>query len=160
MEQKIYDLFKQLNIDYEKIEHPALFTCEDCEKYKIEFNGVDCKNLFLRNRNKSKYYLVSLPLEKRADLKVLQERLEESKLSFGNEEVLLEKLNITSGSVSLLNIIGVEKTDVTFIIDEEILKSEKVGFHPNVNTATVLFSPSDIVKIMEHYNAEYKFIEI
>ena len=160
MEEKVYEAFKQLNIEYEKVEHPPLITCEDIEKYKVKIDGVDFKNLFIRNKNKSRYYLVCLPVEKRANLKELEAKLQETKLSFGSEETLYEKLRITSGSVSLLNIIEVEKTDVKFVIDKSILQAKKIGFHPNVNTATVLFEPEGINKIMQFYNAEYEFIEL
>jgi len=160
MEERVYELFNKLNITYEKVEHPSLFTCADHEKYGVHIGGLECKNLFLRNRNKSNYYLVSLPAEKRTDLKELQEKLQETKLSFGSEEDLMEKLNIKTGAVSLLNIIGVEATEVTFIIDDSLLKSEKVGFHPNVNTATLVFSPSEISRILDYYQVKYKFIVI
>lgn len=72
MKNEVYQLLNKLHIQYEKIEHPPLFTCEDNEKYNIKFNAIVCKNLFIRNSNKSQYYLVALPLEKRVDLKLLQ----------------------------------------------------------------------------------------
>ena len=160
MEEKVYKVLKELNIEYEKVEHPALYTVEDCEKYNIKMEGLECKNLFLRNKEKTKYYLVSLPLEKRANLKEIQEKLRETRLSFGSDEVLYEKLGIQSGSVSLLNIIEVEKADVKFIIDKCVLDANKVGFHPNVNTATVLFKPQDIETILKKYGVEYEFMDI
>ncbi|MDR0978809.1 MAG: hypothetical protein LBL91_02575 [Lachnospiraceae bacterium] len=94
VKQKVYEVLNKLNIEFEAIDHPALFTCEDNEKYGLKFNGEVCKNLFIRNKNKSKYYLVSLSLNKRANLKELEEKLHETRLSFGNEEVLFEKLKI------------------------------------------------------------------
>ena len=103
MQNEVYKLLDKLNIEYTKIEHPPLFTCENNEKYNIKFDAVVCKNLFIRNSNKSQYYLVSLPLEKRVDLKSLQMLLEEKRLSFGNENVLEEKLGIKSGAVSIFN---------------------------------------------------------
>jgi hypothetical protein len=60
----------------------------------------------------------------------------------------------------MLNIVTVEKTDVEFVIDKIVLESERVGFHPNVNTATVLFEPEKIKSILEHYGANYKFIDL
>ena len=160
MENEVYKLLDKLNIEYTKIEHPPLFTCEDNEKYNIKFDAIVCKNLFIRNSNKSQYYLVSLPLEKRVDLKSLQMLLEEKRLSFGNENVLEEKLRIKSGAVSIFNIINLKDNDIIFVLDEEILKYEKVGFHPNINTETVIFNPQEIYKIFECYNVKYKFIEI
>lgn len=160
MDSKVYKVLEELGIQYEKVEHPALYTTEDDKKYNLTFNGVVCKNLFIRNKNKSKYYLISLPLDKRINLKELETKLNESRLSFGNEEILYEKLKVKSGSVSLLNIIEVEKTDVVFIIDKLLLKENKVGFHPNINTVTVLFEPEGINKIMQFYNAKYEFVEL
>lgn len=160
MKEKVYDILKKLQINYEITEHPALFTAEDSEKYGVTIDGVDCKNLFLRNKDKSQYYLVSLPLEKRANLKELQNVLKESKLSFGSDEALYEKLGIKSGSVSVLNIIEIEKTDVKFIIDKNLLKVKKVGFHPNENTVTIIFNPNEIEKILKKYNAKYEFIDL
>lgn len=160
MENKVYELLEKLNIEYEKVEYPPLFSGEDNKKYNIQIDAVICKNLFIRNKNKSKYYLIALPLEKRINLKLLQETLRESRLSFGDEEVLEEKLKIKSGAVSIFNIVNVEKTDVVFILDEEILNCDKVAFHPNVNTLSVLFNPDNINKILGHYNVEYKFIKI
>lgn len=160
MKNEVYQLLNKLHIQYEKIEHPPLFTCEDNEKYNIKFNAIVCKNLFIRNSNKSQYYLVVLPLEKRVDLKLLQMLLGEKRLSFGNENVLEEKLGIKSGAVSIFNIINLKDKDIMFILDEDILKCKKVGFHPNINTETVIFNPQEIHKIFECYNIKYKFIEI
>lgn len=160
MENKVYKLLDKLNIKYTKIEHPPLFTCEDNKKYNIKFDAVVCKNLFIKNSSKSQYYVVSLPLEKRVDLKLLQMILGEKRLSFGNENILEEKLGIKSGAVSIFNIINLKDKDIIFILDEDILKYEKVGFHPNINTATVIFNPKEITKIFENYNIKYKFIAI
>jgi len=159
MKNEVYKLLNKLQIQYDKIEHPPLFTCEDNEKYNIKFDAVVCKNLFIRNSNKSQYYVISLPLEKRIDLKSLQMLLGEKRLSFGNENVLEEKLGIKSGAVSIFNIINLKDTDIIFILDEDILKYEKIGFHPNINTATVIFNPKEIHKIFEGYNVKYKFIK-
>jgi len=160
MEEKVYQVFEKLNIKFDVVKHAAAFTCEDIEEDEIKFDGVVCKNLFLRNKDKSKYYLVSLPLNKKIDLKLLEKQLEETKFSFGSEEKLLEKLNIERGSVSVLNVINVEETDVIFIIDKCILENSRVGFHPNVNTATIIFPSQDIKTILDFYNVQFKFVEI
>ena len=159
-QQQVKDVLESLNIPFESVLHPPLFTCDDDAKYGLVFNGVVFKNLFLRNKNKSKYYLIAMPQELQVDLKRIQECLGEDRLSFGSEKALHEKLNITAGSVSILNIIGSPDTDVVFIIDKSAFKCEKVGFHPNVNTETVLFAPQDIEKIMNMYTADYRFVDL
>ena len=74
--------------------------------------------------------------------------------------MLEEKLKIKSGAVSIFNIINIKDNDIIFIVDEEILNCEKVGFHPNENTETVIFNPKELNKIFECYNIKYKFIKI
>lgn len=160
MKDEVYKLLNKLQIQYDKIEHPPLFTCKDNEKYNIKFDAIICKNLFIRNSNKSQYYLVTVPIEKTVNLKSLQSLLEETRLSFGDENILEEKLRIKTGAVSIFNIINLKENDIIFVLDNEILKYEKVAFHPNVNTETVIFNPKELNKIFEYYNVNYKFITI
>ena len=160
MDEKVYKLFRELEIPFEKIEHPALFSCNDNEKYNLSFNGTICKNLFIRNSNKSQYYLIVLPIEKQLNLKDLQKLLNESRLSFSSETDLELKLKSQSGSVSLLNIINVESTDVLFVIDSSILKHSKVCFHPNINTCTIIFNPIYIDKILNQFDVKYMYKDL
>ena len=160
MEEKVYKVFHELGIPYEKIEHPELYTCDDNKKYNIKFDGTICKNLFVKNNNKSRFYLIVLPIEKRIDLKKIQQDLKETRLSFGNKEELEEKLKTKKGAVSILNIINVEVTDVIFIIDNDLFNQNKVCFHPNINTATLLFSPGYIERILNKYNVKYYFKDL
>ena len=104
--------------------------------------------------------MVSLPVEKRANLKKISDELESARLSFGNDDELWENLHIKSGSVSVLNVIGAPNTEVTFVIDKDILNLPKVSFHPNDNTASICFSPNEITKIMDKYNKKYIFLEV
>jgi len=50
--------------------------------------------------------------------------------------------------------------DINFVLDEDILKYEKVGFHPNINTATVIFNSKELHRIFECYDIKYKYMKI
>lgn len=159
--QEVIDVFENLHIEYKLIRHPAVFSKADDYKVKdIDFGGVICKNLFVKDKKANKFYLVSLPKDKRANLKKISDEIGCARFSFGNDEELWKKLHIKPGSVSILNVIGAPDTDVTFVIDKDILNLPKVSFHPNDNTASVVFSPSDIEKIMKQYNKQYMFLEV
>lgn len=86
--------------------------------------------------------------------------LEETRLSFANEEALEQKLGVKSGAVSIFNVINMKDNGVSFILDKDILKYEKVAFHPNVNTATITINSEELYKILECYNAKYKFVTL
>ncbi|MCL1895712.1 MAG: hypothetical protein FWG03_04110 [Clostridiales bacterium] len=104
--QRVYDVFDALGIPYEAFDHPPIFSAADEVRKDIKIDALICKNLFLRNKDKSRFYLFTLPLDKRADLVALQNALGETRLSFGDADALWDKLRIRPGSVSLLNIIG------------------------------------------------------
>ena len=160
MKEKSYALLEKLGVEYKKIEHPPLLTCEDGKLHRAIGDELQVKNLFLQNKNKSNFYLVVLPADKRADLNQIREALMESKLSFAGEAEMESKLRVTRGAVSLLNIASVEKPEVTVIVDNEIFKSEKAGFHPSINTETLVFETKEIPKILNFVKAEWKGIDL
>jgi len=155
--QSALDLLDKLGIAYDLIEHPPLLTCEDALNCGMAFDGVNAKNLFIHNRDKSQYYLVVLPSTKRAESKRLQELLGATRLSFACEADLSNILGICRGAVSLLNITNIDRDgdgtptakNLTIVVDECIIGNHRVGFHPNVNTATVVFDSAEIPRILE-----------
>ena len=110
----VYSLLDSLEIKYDRVEHPPIFTQEDSELHPVQIDAVIFKNLFLRNKDKSRYYLYSLPLTNRADLTAVAKTLGETRLSFGDDYALQEKLSIQHGAVSFLNAIGTKGNDVSF----------------------------------------------
>jgi Ala-tRNA(Pro) deacylase len=158
--ERVYALLSELGIQYEIVEHPAMFSAADNELHEQDINATIFKNLFLRNKDKSRYYLYSLPLMKRADLVALANKINETRFSFGNENELWDKLHIRPGSVSPMNVVDTPGTDVEILIDREILTCERFGIHPNDNTATVILSPEDLMKILDATGCRYRLIEI
>lgn len=156
--ERVYALLDRLGIEYGTVEHPPIFTRADSELRPVQTDAVIFKNLFLRNKEKNRYYLYSLPLDKRADLAALAKVLGETRLSFGDEDALRDKLNIRRGAVSFLNVADVENTDVIVLIDSSAFFCGRIGVHPNDNTATVILNPCDIEKILNACGAAYKFV--
>ena len=114
----IYDIFKQLNIEFKEKEHEPIFTIEQAQNIK-NINGTGCKNLFLTNRKKN-YYLVLLEETKRANIKDIAKLVNESHLSFASEIELNNILKLKPGSVTPLGIINDKDNIVTLIIDNEL----------------------------------------
>jgi Ala-tRNA(Pro) deacylase len=114
-QEQVYAALNDIGVAYSKVDHPPMFTQADNEIHCVNIVSAIFKNLFLRNKDKSRYYLLSLPLTKRADLRLAADLLGETRFSFGNDEELFEKLNIQAGSVSFLNVIGKPDTEVTFL---------------------------------------------
>ena len=105
------------------------------------------KNLLLKSRKGKQIYLVILPDEKHADLKQLAEQLKEKRLSFVSEEQLPDlprRSSRYSDSIS----IDARKRKIQVVIDAAIDRQDTVGFHPNINTTTLIMDFSDFEKIL------------
>ena len=150
----IYDILKELDIRYEEIEHKAIYTAEEALQENIanRIDGIGCKNLFVKSKNK--YYLIFIKAEKRAELKLVAELLNETRLSFASEKELKDILDLTVGSVTPFGLVNDRDNLVTLLIDKE-LENQKVLVHPNVNTKTVSIQLSDLIKLVEHIKHQY-----
>ena len=158
--ERVFALLDRLGIQYETVEHPAMFSAADNELHERDINATIFKNLFLRNKDKSRYYLYSLPIMKRANLDALASHINETRFSFGNETELWDKLHIRPGSVSPLNVIDAPGSDMEVLIDCGIFDCGRFGIHPNDNTATVILAPEDLMKILDAVSCRYRIIEI
>lgn len=155
----IYDYLKEHKIEYEKYEHPAVFTCEEAEKLCPEMPGESIKNLFLRDDKGKRHFLVVVGKDKSVDLKKLQAILGVSRLSFGSPERLEKYLGVTPGSVTLLALINDPDHSVELIIDAE-LDGKALQCHPLINTATLVIEPTDLRKFLASTGHEPRIIDL
>lgn len=156
----IYRVLEDLEIPFEKYEHPAVFTVEEAAQIDRGIDAGKSKNLFLRNKKGTTLYLVVVEAHKKVDLKLLSQKLLESKLSFGSPERLFEILQLTPGSVSPFGLINDNEHLVDVIIDNDLLKHPKVSFHPNINTATLAITTNDFKKYLESLGNKIKYFEL
>jgi Ala-tRNA(Pro) deacylase len=148
-EIRVYEVLKELEIPFIRHEHPPVFTVEQAVEHWKGVEGAHLKNLFLRNKKGSRHYLVIIECTKNADLRKLNEQLGEDRLSFGSPERLKRCLGLEPGAVSPFGLINDTNKEVIVIIDEDLKKTERVNFHPNVNTATVGISAADFEKFLD-----------
>lgn len=134
---EVEQYLKLHQINFVLHEHPAVFTCEDIDKYCDDLTGLDCKNLFLRDQKGKRHFLFVFPSSKRVELDKICEIVDEKKLSFASAERLKEKLGLVPGAVSPFGLINDKNAEVEAYIDEEVYQSDLVNFHPNRNTATL-----------------------
>jgi len=145
----IYKILDDLDIQYKKYEHPAVFTCEEADKHCQHIEGGRIKNLFLRSKKARNYYLVVAPDSKKVDLKQLAKDLGEKGFSFASAEELKEHLGLDPGSVSPLGLINDESNGISVVIDNDLLSHKELGMHPNINTATLVINTNDFKKFLD-----------
>ncbi len=67
--QRVLDYLSDMNINYDIIEHPTVYTIEEMDNLCIDTNNQVVKNLFVRDDKKKRYFLISVQKDKRVDLK-------------------------------------------------------------------------------------------
>ena len=147
-EQAVYDALAALGIAYTRYEHPPVFTVEEAEAHWRDIDAVHCKNLFVRNKKGTAHYLVVVERSKTVDMKRLTAHLGEDRLSFASPERLAAHLGLTAGAVSPFGILNDGDRAVTLVVDEDLRSAPRVGFHPNVNTATIALSFADFDRFL------------
>ena len=159
-QEKVFKMLNALNIEYQIINHPAVFTVDDMVNLNITQYGDVCKNLFLNDANGKRHFLVVIDKDKKADLKSIQKQLGCTRLSFVSEERLLKYLHLQKGEVTPLGIINDPDALVEVVLDNDLAGKHKLGFHPNDNTATIWISFDALKKIIEQNGNMIHFITI
>lgn len=146
--QEVLEKLDALGINYDYEEHEPVFTIEAIIKLGLNQRGMIPVNLFLRDYKGKRHFLVIHDGEKYTDLKTLQEQINSTRLSFGSDKRLMEHLGLTKGSVSPFGLINDSNHEVEVVIDESIKNESRLGFHPNINSATVWISYNDLIKFV------------
>ena len=160
IEQKVLEALDRLGIPYVRHEHPPVATVEEAEKHWAGLKGTHCKNLFIRNYKGNRHYLVIAPVTRGIDLKRLNTELGEDRLSFASAERLKRWLGVEPGSVSPFGLINDETHHVQVVCDITLRSSAALGFHPNVNTATLEIAFADFERFLASRGNPVRWLEL
>lgn len=146
--EQLFSYLDELGIRHETIEHPAFFTVEEGRDWHHKIPGLHCKNLFLKDKN-GKLWLVVMPADKRADINRIARQTGAAKLSFANPEVLMQALGLTPGSVTPFALLNDNQKTVHVVLDQDMMASELVNYHPLHNTASTCLRSADLLKFVK-----------
>ncbi len=160
-EMEVYRLLKRLEIPYKRLSHGPMATIEACRGVDELLDIHMCKNLFLCNGQKTAFYLLMMPGEKKFKTKELSKKIDSSRLSFAPEEFMEEYLHILPGAVSVMGLMNDNENHVKLLIDEDVLKEEFLGCHPCVNTASLKLRTKDMIeKFLPFVRHEYRVVHL
>ncbi len=159
-QKELYELFEKLSIAFEYHEHPPLATIEDARIYWKNYDSGKCKNIFFRNHKGDRHYLVILEHLRQLNIRDLEQRLKQGKLTFASDQRLKKYLGLEPGSVSPFGLINDNDNHVHLFIDEKLKESDRLAFHPNINTATVVISKADLLRFLDYSGNSYEFIKL
>ncbi len=160
MNKEIFEKLKELEIEYKIVEHPAAFTMEEIAEYDLHSHGHIPKNLVLRDVKGTRNMLVVLHGDKRADLRLIRDEIDSTKLSFASDERLDKYLKVEKGSVSPFGVIYDTERELEIYFDADLKNEEIVGCHPNDNRATVFLKFSDLVSFIKSCGHTITYIKV
>ena len=158
--EKVLRVFDELEIAYELYEHPPVPTVEDALPYWDKIDATHCKNLFFRNHKGNRHYLVILKHNRKLNIRDLEQRLKQGKISFASPQRMERYLGLSGGSVSVFGLINDEENHVHLFLDDGLKSAKKISFHPNENNATVVISFQSFLKFLEWCGNSYEFIRL
>lgn len=145
-EERCYQLLDSLGIEFERADHDFADTIEACHEVEKVLGCEICKNLLLTNRQMTEVYLLLMPGDKPFKTKILSKQIGSARLSFASAEQMLQYLDITPGSVSVLGLMNDADKKVRLLVDRELLNQEYIGCHPCINSSSLKIKTSDIME--------------
>ena len=160
-EERCYALLDSLGIEYMRADHDYADTIEACHEVEKLLGCEICKNLLLTNRQMTDIYLLLMPGDKPFKTKILSKQIGSARLSFASAEQMLENLDITPGSVSVLGLMNDRENKVRLLIDRELMEQEYIGCHPCINSSTLKIKTVDIIqKLLPAMHHEASLVEL
>jgi Ala-tRNA(Pro) deacylase len=157
---EVLKVLEALEIPYEMKEHPPVPTVEEALPYWESLDATHCKNLFFRNHKGNRHYLVILKHEYELNIRDLEQRLKQGKISFASPARMERYLGLSGGSVSVFGLINDKENHVHLFLDEELRSAGRISFHPNENTATLAIGFPDFLKFLEWTGNSYEFLTL
>ncbi|XP_044285581.1 prolyl-tRNA synthetase associated domain-containing protein 1-like [Varanus komodoensis] len=145
------DRLRGLGIQPLCVEHPEVFTVEEMMPYVQHLKGAHSKNLFLKDKKKKGFWLVTVLHDRQVNLNDLAKKLGvgSGNLRFADEATMLDKLKVAQGCATPLALFC-DQGDVKFVLDAGFVEGghEKLYFHPMTNAATMGLHPDDFLKFL------------
>lgn len=160
-EVRTYDFLDKLGIQYFRTDHKPANNMEACNEIDAVLGVLICKNLFLCNRQKTSFYLLMMPGDKKFKTKELSAQINSARLSFADPEDMLKYLDIEPGAVSIMGLMNDKDHSVQLLIDEDVLKGEDLGCHPCVCTSSLKMKTKDVIeKFLPATGHEYRTVHL
>lgn len=157
--EETYTFLKEKGIEFETVEHKAVFNMDELNTVELPHPEWEAKNLFVRNDKKRDYYLITVKGSKRIDLKEFRRNNGLRPLTFASEDDLLGIMKLSPGSVTPLGLLNDSERKVKFYLDAE-LSGGMMGVHPNDNTATVYLKAVDVMRLIGEHGNETEIVEL
>ena len=124
LQKKVYKLFEELSVPFERVDTDPGITMEDCLNIDKRLGGKVVKSIFLCNRQQTLFYLYVTSGDKPFVTKDFGHALSIPRVSFAPADKLLEIAGTEHGATTVLSACLESARDVTFVMDRDITENE------------------------------------
>lgn len=158
--EEIYDYFSDKNINYERLDHPPVYTAEESERLVPRARGAHAKNLLVEERKTGCLFMLTVPFGVRVDLAATAAALNTGKLRFASADIMQAALGVTPGAVSMLALLNDRDGRVTLVLDQSLWEAEAVQCHPLVNTTTLIMDHDNLARFLSGISHQPKVLSV
>ena len=136
-------------------------TYDFLDSLGIKYKRTDHERADNMDRQKTKFYLLMMPGDKKFKTKELTSQIDSSRLSFAEPADMLKYLDIEPGAVSIMGLMNDKDHEVQLLIDEDVLKDEYIGCHPCVCTSSLKLRTEDVINVfLPAAGHEYRVVHL
>lgn len=139
-----------LGISFERVDHAAVFTCDEAYAAMPGHESLQTKNIFLRDKRGRRHILLITSCERVVDVKKFADQCDADRLSFASPERMMKYLGVEPGSVTVLGLINDTEKAVELYVDRDVWNAPLWRCHPLVNTATLVIPRGGIEQFLAH----------
>ncbi len=145
LQEEVYTTLETLNIDYNRVDTQEAYTMEDCEEISKRLGVEVIKTLFLCNQQKTKFYLLVLPGNKKFETRKFSSELEIARVSFTNEEQMLSLLGTQFGAATVFGLLLDKEQKIQLVLDREVFNSDSYACSDGTLTTYMSIKTEDLL---------------
>ena len=145
LETRVYEELLKLGIKYERVDNDTVETMEECVEISEKLGAEIRKTIVVCNRQKTNFYLVILPADKRFDSKLFAAMMHTARVSFASPEDMQKVIGLTPGEASVMGILNDPEGRVKVVIDKTVAEAEWFACNPGANTTHLRFRTKQLI---------------
>ena len=145
LETRVYEELQKHGIKYERVDNDTVETMEECVEISEKLGAEIRKTIVVCNRQKTDFYLVILPADKRFDSKLFAAMMHTARVSFASPEDMQKVIGLTPGEASVMGILNDPEGRVKVVIDKAVADAEWFACNPGANTTHLRFRTRQLI---------------
>lgn len=144
----IYESLEREGISFRRINSDPGISMDDCLNIDRAFGIDTVKTILLTNRQKNKFWLYVTHARKPFITKAFGASLQIPRVSFADEELMLQILGTPHGAATPFGLLRSEANDVTFVMDRDVAARDKIVITDGDPCGFIAIANQDLFRLL------------